>query len=107
MKKSIKICDRCRKPKRSDCAQCATTIHNFNTIDQSNYKLYNSRKWRNASKAFKVENPLCIKCLQEGRTTQSYVTDHIQPIRKGGSIWDENNWQALCKTSNKKKTGRD
>ena len=107
MKKAIKICNQCRRPKRLDCDRCKPSTHNYNTIDQSNYKLYNSRKWRKASKAFKVANPLCTKCLQMGITTPSYVTDHIHPIRKGGSIWDENNWQPLCKTCNSKKTAKD
>ena len=108
MIKATKICNQCRKPKRADCDRCKpSTKHNYNTIDQSNNNLYNSRKWRKFSKQFKIENPLCKKCLQEGRTTPSYVSDHIQPIRKGGAIWDKNNLQALCKTCNAKKTAKD
>lgn len=65
---------------------------------------YNTKAWRNASKAFKILNPLCSTpgC---GRAT--YVTDHRTPIAAGIDPWDQSNWQPLCMECNKKKTAQD
>ena len=78
----------------------------FKDINKSNYKTYNSRKWRKLSKSFKARNPLCIHCKANGITKASEVTDHINPIDKGGNIWDESNFQALCHKHHNKKSGR-
>jgi len=59
--------------------------------------LYNA-KWNRMSAAFRVENPLCVYCLQVGKTTPSQVTDHIIPHEGDVELfWDQSNWQALCK----------
>jgi len=104
--KAIKICSQCRKPKKDDCELCKK-VKGMNTINQDNYALYNSYKWRQFSKKFKIANPLCIKCLQECRTTPTYYTDHIKSINRGGAIWDINNLQPLCKSCNASKTSYD
>lgn len=56
-------------------------------------------KWRKARKVFldKEENALCRYCVNEGRTKEANVVDHIIP-HKGCEIlfWDETNWQPLC-----------
>lgn len=106
MIKAKTICSKCFKVKKDDCDRCKAS-KGMNTINQNNYKLYNSTKWRKFSKQFKVDNPLCVKCLQEGRTTPSYYTDHIKSINSGGAIWDKTNLQALCKSCNASKTSYD
>ena len=65
---------------------------------------YQGRKWRNISKQFRINNPLCAQCQKEGRTTPSQVTDHIKPISQGGDAWDANNYQALCIECHNKKS---
>ena len=69
-----------------------------------NAVLYNSREWRTHSTSFRRDNPLCVKCLDEGLAIDSQVTDHIVQIIKGGSIWDSSNLQALCKPCHDKKS---
>ena len=64
-------------------------------------KTYNNSKWRKASEAFKASNPVCMMC----HNAPSYTTDHIIPVKQGGSMWDRANWQALCYDCNFKKTG--
>ena len=35
------------------------------------------------------------------------MTDHIIPIRAGGSQWDRRNWMPLCNRHHNKKRGRE
>ena len=62
-------------------------------------------KWAKASKAFRAAHPLCVACLEHGRTQASEVVDHIKP-HKGDYVlfWDASNWQALCASCHNKKT---
>lgn len=60
--------------------------------------LYDTRRWRKQSALFKIRNPLCVYCLQVGKTTRADLVDHI--VQHLGDIklfWDKSNWQALCK----------
>jgi len=67
-------------------------------------KLYQMKEWRNLSKLFLMQNPLCAKCLEEGRTTPSEHTHHkISPFQEGlapeqklALLLDWNNLMALC-----------
>lgn len=71
-------------------------------------KLYNSRRWRGVSKRFRNNNPLCVQCEKDGRTTAAAVTDHIKPHRGNLELfWDESNWQALCHSCHNSKSGRE
>lgn len=65
--------------------------------------LYNSKRWRKFSLAYKMDHPVCEL---EGCTQSSYYTDHIIPISDGGAVWDTDNLQALCKSCNGSKTAK-
>lgn len=68
---------------------------------------YGSR-WRRAREIFLAAHPLCEACLCEGRTVAATVVDHIRPHRGSPELfWDEDNWQALCKSCHDRKTVRD
>ncbi len=55
--------------------------------------------WQRARKQFLMNNPLCVMCTAEGRTTAAEVVDHIKPHRGDQALfWSEGNWQPLCKT---------
>jgi 5-methylcytosine-specific restriction enzyme A len=41
------------------------------------------------------EEPLCRRCLAEGRTRATAEVDHIRPLSRGGSN-DRSNLQGLC-----------
>lgn len=99
-----KFCSNCRKIKGLNC-DCPEKKP-FEGINRSNQSFYNSTKWRKLSKAFKVLNPLCVECLQEGKTTPVDITDHIEPIDKGGAKLDVANLQSLCHSHHNKKSGR-
>jgi 5-methylcytosine-specific restriction endonuclease McrA len=60
-------------------------------------KLY-GRRWRKMRKQFLTENPLCVMCEDEGRTTPAVELDHIK--KHGGDIelfYDVSNLQGLCR----------
>ena len=82
-----------------------TPFKNLNS--EKNKSVYNNRKWRKFSAAYKKRNPFCVKCEAEGRVTASTVTDHIERINEGGDIYDENNLQALCKSCHNSKSGKE
>ena len=64
------------------------------------------RRWQKARKLYLNAHPLCVHCLKEGRYTKATVVDHIVPHRGDKKLfWDEDNWQALCKSCHDKKTG--
>jgi len=104
MKKPSKICSICRKIKFEGCTRCKKKP--FEGIARDNYPFYNSQRWRKIAKNHKKINPLCIQCLQEGKTTPVDVTDHIISIDDGGHKTDLNNLQSLCHACHNSKTGR-
>lgn len=58
--------------------------------------LYNYQ-WQKARKAFLCDNPLCVMCLAEDRTTAANVVDHIKEHKGDLELfWDMDNWQSLC-----------
>lgn len=67
--------------------------------------LYNSQRWRDASKRFLTANPLCVSCKRMGVITTSTETDHITPHKGNITLfWDRSNWQPLCKICHSTKT---
>ena len=63
-------------------------------------------KWRLRRAAYLRAHPLCVVCTRAGRLTPATVVDHIKPHRGDERLmWDEANWQALCKKCHDKKTG--
>lgn len=65
------------------------------------------RRWQKARKSFLERNPLCAKCMREGKLTPATVVDHIVPHRGDKRLfWDETNWQPLCKGCHDHKTGK-
>ena len=62
-------------------------------------RLYDTRRWRRASKAFLARNPLCRYCEQVGKTRLAQVVDHIKPVSEAPELaMDQDNWQPLCAT---------
>ena len=77
------------------------TTNQVKTPAANYHSLYNTRRWRAASKAFLSVHPFC-KCGQFAE-----ATDHIIPHRGDLKLfWDRANWQTLCKRCHDRKTGR-
>ena len=73
-------------------------------------ELYNTTRWRKASKMFLNEHPLCEcnECKSLGRLVSSQVTDHKIPHRGNLELfWDESNWTAMSKKCHDRKTAKE
>ena len=62
---------------------------------------YDSR-WQKYRKWYLKRHPLCVNFHECGN--MATVVDHIIPVSKGGSFWDPNNHQPMCKSCHDKKT---
>ena len=51
--------------------------------------------------------PLCVQCEQHDRVALATEVDHVVPLWKGGSMWDEANWAASCRPCADAKTARE
>jgi 5-methylcytosine-specific restriction protein A len=49
------------------------------------------------------KQPLCVVCLDQGRTTMATIRDHVIPLAEGGRD-DETNEQPLCQACSDTKT---
>ena len=64
-----------------------------------------SHRWQMVRKQFLVKHPLCALCEQSGTLTPATVVDHIRPHRGDKALlWNEQNWQPLCKKCHDRKT---
>ena len=62
-------------------------------------------KWQRVSKAYLRKHPLCVKGRAEGKYVTATVVDHIQAHRGDAVLmWNQDNWQALCKPCHDRKT---
>ena len=65
-------------------------------------------KWQRKRKLFLKNHPLCVMCKSKGKYIEATVVDHIVPHRGNEQLmWDESNWQALCKACHDNKTGNE
>lgn len=56
-------------------------------------------KWEKYSLRYRRENPICVRCQQNGQTTAAECVDHIIPVANGQRdplFWDRDNHQSLC-----------
>lgn len=53
------------------------------------------RSWQKVRKRYITANPLCERCLKEGRLTKAEQVHHILPLSEGGTS-DESNLMSLC-----------
>lgn len=76
--------------------------------DEESRKFYNSTRWRKARAKKLKEDPLCERCLEEGRTIVADVVDHIVPIKVAPSRkLDPTNFQSLCHKCHNQKSRED
>jgi len=63
---------------------------------------YNTTRWRDFSKLFKIVNPICAI---EGCEEPTYFTDHIIPVLQCSDPFALSNLQPLCWTHGHSKSG--
>ena len=91
-------------PKLTDSKDCEEhkSLHPDRPSAES--RGYNS-KWRKTRAAYLRKHPLCVRCMADGRYVKATVVDHVIPHRGDQQLmWDESNYQALCKKCHDKKT---
>ena len=104
--KSKRPCRHPGCPNLTDGTYCEEHKHLYEYKRPSAYRRGYGSKWQRLSKVYLRKHPLCVKCLAQGRYTTATVVDHITPHRNDPVLmWDESNWQALCKPCHDYKTG--
>ena len=102
-KKALKPCKHLGCPRLTEGAYCDEHKHLHPDRPSAAKRGYGS-KWQCLSKAYLRKHPLCVKCLAQGRFMAATVVDHIVPHRGDPHLmWDESNWQALCKPCHDRK----
>ena len=65
-------------------------------------KFYGKAKWKQTSKRFLINHPLCETCLKDHKYVASGVTHHIPEVsiilEKGGDPYDEKYLHAICRS---------
>lgn len=72
---------------------------------QKRQNSYQTKQWRDLRNLYLIQHPLCEKCLEEGKVTETQDIHHkLSPFESGISeaekqrrLLDWNNLQALCK----------
>ena len=52
--------------------------------------------WDRLRPVYLRSHPLCVPCLEGGRTTAASEIHHIVPLRQGGELLDPDNLLAVC-----------
>ena len=65
--------------------------------------VYASTRWRKYRRWYLNRNPLCSVV---GCNNAATVVDHIISVNEGGSFWDKENHQPMCKSCHDKKTAK-
>ena len=78
------------------CTECGPK-KTRSKVKREHHKLYDTQRWRRASKLFRAYNALCVMCEQAGRIKPASLVDHVMPHKGDVELfWDETNWQSLC-----------
>lgn len=66
-------------------------------------------RWSKYSKQFRINNPLCVMCLEKGKLTPAQCVDHIVPVtdKDDPLFWEPSNHQSLCHTDHSLKTAKE
>lgn len=97
---AVKYCSR-HERKQADYDR----YENRKRIGGKYFEFYQSKAWKKASRLYKIKNPCCEDCLEEGVIRKADVTDHIVELRDDFTKrLDENNFRSLCHTHHNKKT---
>lgn len=77
-------------------------------FSKKNQDFYNSSKWRNYSRNYRLKNRRCYICNKIHADYRGLMVEHVIPIEQGGSKWDERNHGSICKNPCAKiKTGKE
>ncbi|GHU99172.1 HNH endonuclease [Clostridia bacterium] len=92
----------CERHRRAKAAE-----YNQFRRDPELQAFYNGSRWRAMAKRQLKRQPLCGRCLAEGRLSAARIADHIVSIKNGGARYDADNLQSLCVACHNKKTAKE
>ncbi len=82
--------------------------HNWNNRRTPPSPLYRTKAWKATRNFMLRREGLCRQCRSEGLITAGEEVDHIVPHREfcaaGGSFYDRNNLQVLCRACHFRKS---
>ncbi|WP_270328223.1 HNH endonuclease [Enterococcus malodoratus] len=87
----------CEKHKPATKQTEADRYENRKRTGGKYFKFYHSKEWKKASQLYKLKNPCCEDCLDEGIIRKTDVTDHVIELRDDWSKrLDESNYRSRC-----------
>lgn len=67
--------------------------------------LYNRTAWKKMRLAHLRAYPLCVQCLQDGKSVAATIVDHVEPHKGNVEVFFTlDNLQSLCKMHHDRKT---
>ena len=70
------------------------------------HALYATSTWKTLRDAVLCKQPVCVKCVKDGRVTPATVVDHMTPHRGDTKLFlDVSNLASLCASCHSVKTG--
>lgn len=86
----------------------------WDSHSKENRSLYNDPRWRGTTKTIGLrklrlrEDPLCVRCKDEGRITVATHVDHIVPhLSDPEKFFNFDNTQSLCESCHNRKTAKE
>ena len=87
------------------CPQCLDIKRRTERARPSATRRGYGYRWQKQRLHYLQAHPLCVMCQADDMITAATVVDHIKPHKGNDALmWDQNNWQALCKTCHDRKT---
>jgi 5-methylcytosine-specific restriction protein A len=86
----------CPNPKTYRSAFCSAHGGARTETQKANGKLYNQKAWEKIRARQLSTNPLCARCLLEGKITSAQHVDHVFPHRRDAVKFKLNLFQSLC-----------
>ena len=83
---------------------------------------YQTKEWKSTRSCFLASHPhiqlppihgieyqniYCVECWKQGKIVDTFIVDHIQRKRAGGSATDQTNLQGLCNPHHNAKSARE
>ena len=94
----------CQNQKTHRSAFCSEHGGAITEKGKANSKLYGQAKWQNIRARQLSKEPLCARCLHEGKVTSGAHIDHVFPHRRDNARFTVNLFQTLCAACHALKT---
>jgi len=91
---------------RKVAANKKASQRHYNKHVRTGQEFYNTTAWKKLRTRYAKQNPLCVRCKEQGRVTPVQIVDHIIEIKDGGASLDESNLQSMCRACHNSKTAQ-